>query len=169
MDKPQWHKVRIVTENDFLNDKLESDKYGIWYTVVFEGDAATHLWQTKTPPNVGEEYWGWIEKTKSGRATKFKWDKQNAPSHLSSGEPSAQTKAQDERGDSITASMVVKIAFQAFISAESMLPQKDIHWAQINKMARELKSSIESLKSSPVLSEGELSPEEMNEIFPPED
>lgn len=53
----------------------------------------------------------------------------------------------DDRGDAITASMVVKIAFQAFMQAEGMLPQEDAHWRQIDYMAEQLKASIDKVKA----------------------
>ncbi len=85
--------------------------------------------------------------------------------------PPAQTSftGNDERGDAITASMVVKIAFQAFMSTEGMLPQEDAHWRQIDYMAEMLKTSIEKIKA------GKVDLENIKEVFkeplplPPED
>lgn len=79
LGKPGWFEVQNVEANDFLNQKLTTDQYGIWYSIKFTGDASTHLWQTKTAPVEGEKYWGTIELTKSGKTTKFHWDKQNTP------------------------------------------------------------------------------------------
>lgn len=86
LNKAGWYELVAVEENTYLNDKLENTNYGIWYTAGFQDNAETVLWQTKTPPEVGKKYWGWVENTKSGKALKFKWDKQNTPS---SSEPSA--------------------------------------------------------------------------------
>lgn len=72
LNKTGWFTVEIVEPNDFLNDKLENDMYGIYYTVKFEGDASTHLWQAKKAPEVGEKVYGHIEMAKSGKSTKFK-------------------------------------------------------------------------------------------------
>lgn len=63
---------KFVSENDFLNGKLESDMYGIYYSVLFEGDAETYLMQAKKPPVEGQPEWGMIEESKSGKSLRFK-------------------------------------------------------------------------------------------------
>lgn len=75
LGKSDWYTPLNVAENDFLNDKLENDNYGLYYSVRFEGDAETYLWQAKTAPVVGEKYFGHIEKSKSGKSLRFKKDK----------------------------------------------------------------------------------------------
>lgn len=70
-----------IAENDFLNERLENDTYGIYYSVLFEGDAETYLLQAKKPPVVGQPEWGSIEKSKSGKSMRFKRAKrEDAPS-----------------------------------------------------------------------------------------
>lgn len=66
---------QIVKENTFLNDKLENDTYGIYYSVKFDGDAETFLLQAKKAPVEGQAEWGHIEKSKSGKSMRFKRDK----------------------------------------------------------------------------------------------
>jgi len=75
LNVPGWYVPQSVQENEFLNSKLESDKYGIFYSVKFEGDADTFLWQAKTAPVEGQKYYGHLETTKSGKSTKFKREK----------------------------------------------------------------------------------------------
>lgn len=108
LNKPGWFALQLCELNSFLNDKLTSDQYGKWYSVKFTGDAETYLWQTKTEPVIGEKYWGWLEKTTSGKSVKFKWDKQNAPANLPSGQPTSYTKDQTIRNQEITLNMVWK-------------------------------------------------------------
>jgi hypothetical protein len=147
LGEDQWYETKSVQANDFLNQKLQSTQYGTWYSVGFVGSADSYLWLTKTEPAVGEKYWGHLEKTASGKAVKFKWDKQNTPSNLPNGEPTAYTAAENEKGDSITASMVTKLAFQGFIQAEGLLPQEQRHWSQIEYMAEMLYGTIQKVKS----------------------
>lgn len=61
-----------VQENDWLNEKLENDLYGIYYSVQFEGDADTYLIQAKKAPIVGQAEYGMIEMSKSGKSKRFK-------------------------------------------------------------------------------------------------
>lgn len=75
LNVPDWFKPQAVQENEFLNDKLETDQYGRWYSVQFQGDAETYLWMAKSQPNAGEKYFGHLEETKSGKSVKFKKDK----------------------------------------------------------------------------------------------
>lgn len=63
---------KLVVENDFLNQKLENDTYGIYYSVLFEGDADTFLLQAKKAPVEGQPEWGVIEMSKSGKSKRFK-------------------------------------------------------------------------------------------------
>lgn len=110
LNKPNWYTLKAVKPNDFLNDKLTSDQYGKWYSVAFEGDATAFLWQTKTPPVEGEKYWGYLEKTSSGKAVKFKWDKQNTPTNLPNGEPTVYTKNEIEKQNSINRAVALNNA-----------------------------------------------------------
>jgi hypothetical protein len=75
LGEPDWYTVQNAEENDFLNQRLESVQYGIYYSVKFEGDAETFLWQTKSAPVEGEKYYGHIEQSKSGKSLRFKKDK----------------------------------------------------------------------------------------------
>jgi hypothetical protein len=109
LEESGWYEVKNSQPNDFINENLQSEEYGIYYSVGFVGDADTFLWQTKTPPIVGEKYWGWLEEAKSGKSTKFKWDKKNAPANTPDGKPSTQTKQQNSNSNSITLGLVWKI------------------------------------------------------------
>lgn len=91
LGKLGWYTPKIVQPNDFLNAKLENDTYGIWYTVQFHGDANTHLWQAKTAPVAGERVYGHIEKTASGKSTKFKRAKKENVPHDAQGSQQAST------------------------------------------------------------------------------
>lgn len=62
---------QAVAENDFLNEKLESDTYGIYYSVQFQGNAETYLMQAKIPPEVGKPEWGMLKKSKSGKSIRL--------------------------------------------------------------------------------------------------
>lgn len=109
LNEPGWYEVKIAEENNFINDNLDSTEYGIYYSVGFVGDAETFLWQTKTAPVVGEKYWGYLEKAKSGKSVKFKWDKKNAPENTPDSTPSTQTKQQSSNNKSITLGLVWKV------------------------------------------------------------
>lgn len=86
LNKPGWYEVKHAEPNEFLNSKLENDTYGIYYSVAFQGDASTFLWQAKTAPESGKKYWGHIEQTKSGKSMRFKKDKEpeNVPAQAAS-------------------------------------------------------------------------------------
>lgn len=58
--------------NNFLNDKLTEDTYGLYYSVQFQGDAETYLLQAKKAPVEGQPEWGMIEMSKSGKSKRFK-------------------------------------------------------------------------------------------------
>lgn len=136
-EKPDWYEVQNVAEiEDF-----DPDKYGnIWYNVKFVGDAATHMWLAKEKPEEGKKYHGHFEKTKSGKRLRFKrTPKDDIPEDS---KPPEVKKAEQDKGDAITRSMVVKLAFQAFIQAEGMMPQESKHWRQIAYMADELYKTI---------------------------
>lgn len=125
LNKAGWYEVQFVLPNEFLNQKLDSDQYGIWYSVQFAGDAETYLWQTKTAPVEGEKYWGHLETTKSGKSTKFKWDKQNAPDNLPDGKPSTDTKQRVKTSHDITLGMVWKT-----VAGIRGLPENDEQFAK---------------------------------------
>ena len=137
LDKKGWYTVQFCIDNKFLNDKLESDQYGLWYSIQFAGDAETYLWQTKTPPKEGEKYWGWLEKTKSGKSVKFRWDKQNAPANTPDGKPSTATREYTSKGKDITLGMVWKV-----IAGIRGLPEDDEQFA---KFFEEVQSHLNEL------------------------
>ena len=83
------------------------------------------MWQTKTEPKEKEKYWGWIEKTKSGKAVKFKWDKQNAPANTPDGKPSTATREYTSKGKDITLGMVWKV-----VAGIRGLPEDDDEFAK---------------------------------------
>jgi len=76
LNKMDFFTVQHAEENEFLNEKLETDQYGIYYWVKFVGDADAYLWQAKSKPEEGQKYWGHLEKAKSGKSIKFKRDKE---------------------------------------------------------------------------------------------
>lgn len=117
LGKLGWYTPKIVQPNDFLNAKLENDTYGIWYTVQFHGDANTHLWQAKTAPVAGERVYGHIEKTASGKSTKFKRAKKEDIPQDSSYQapdtakgPSKYSQTNLDTQDSIARSVALKAA-----------------------------------------------------------
>lgn len=73
-----------VEENEFLNERLTTDTYGIYYSVKFEGDAETFLLQAKKAPVKGQSEWGMIEQSKSGKSMRFKRVKreESSPPHV---------------------------------------------------------------------------------------
>lgn len=87
--KMGWYTPINVIANEFLNDKLESDQYGLYYSVRFSGDAETYLWQAKTKPEEGVKVWGHIEESKSGKSMRFKKDKE--PEMAAASSSGAQT------------------------------------------------------------------------------
>lgn len=125
LNKQGWYEVQFHVDNKFLNDKQESDQYGLWYSVQFAGNAETYLWQTKTEPIDGEKYWGQLEKTKSGKAIKFKWDKLNAPTNTPDGKPSTDTKQRAKTSHDITLGMVWKT-----VAGIRGLPENDDEFAK---------------------------------------
>ena len=111
LNKIGWYEVKNSQPNDFINENLTSDEYGIYYSVVFQGDAETYLWQTKTAPVEGEKYWGHLEKAKSGKSIRFKKDKDAptgdaAPAGASQ---TAQKPAYKDNSKNITLGLVWKV------------------------------------------------------------
>ena len=108
LNKPGWYKALNVAPNDFLNEKLESDQYGIYYSVRFEGDADTYLWQAKSAPVEGEKYYGHIEESKSGKSMRFKKDKLPEGEESPAGASPTQKPYQDN-SKNITLGLVWKV------------------------------------------------------------
>lgn len=126
LGKPGWYEVKVSEENTFINDNLQSDEYGIYYSVGFVGDADSFLWQTKTPPVIGEKYWGWLEAAKSGKSTKFKWDRKNAPATTPDGKPAAAVQnTYKDNSKNITLGLVWKT-----IAGIRGLPENDEEFAK---------------------------------------
>lgn len=68
----EWYTPQVVLEVE----DWDQDQYGnTWFSVKFEEDAGTHLWLAKNKPEEGKKYYGHFEKTKSGKALRFKTDK----------------------------------------------------------------------------------------------
>lgn len=123
LGKMGWFTVQNVEPNDFLNDKLENDRYGIYYSVKFTGDASTHLWQAKAAPVPGEKVYGHIELAKSGKSTRFKKaKKEDTPATDSAGaQPTAthQVPHDKTQQESIARSVALKAAVD-FIKGENL-------------------------------------------------
>lgn len=125
------------------------DPFGnIWCNAVFLGVGEPVKVVTPDPDKwiVGEKYYGEIE-TKTSKAGKPYLKFKRAKPEDTPQTPAKQAQ-DDARGDAISASMCVKLAFQAFISSESMLPQEEAHWRQIDYMAEMLKKSIDKIKEN---------------------
>lgn len=103
---PGYYTTQNVSENDFLNEKLETDQYGIYYSVKFEGDVETYLWQAKTAPVEGEKYWGHVEKSKTGKSMRFKKDKLEDGT---SSKPSSGGREYKDNSKNITLGLVWKV------------------------------------------------------------
>lgn len=73
LNKIDWFTPVFVEKTP----KFDQDQYGnTWYTVVFEGDAGQYLWLAKNDPIEKKKYYGHLELTKSGKATRFRTDKE---------------------------------------------------------------------------------------------
>lgn len=145
LNKLGWYTVQIVTPNDFLNDKLENDNYGIFYSVKFEGDADTHLWQAKTAPQSGERVYGHIEKTKSGKTTKFKRaKKEDIPTEASRGQSTSPAKKewQPRDDDAIRAQFAIKTAVMLVSGKEVVTVPAIENWA------KEIYAMVDRVKGS---------------------
>lgn len=71
LNKPGWYETQNVLETDFDPDQYNNQ----WFSVKFTCDAGTHLWLAKEKPEEHKKYYGHFEKTKSGKAYRFKRDK----------------------------------------------------------------------------------------------
>jgi hypothetical protein len=154
LGKSGWFEVKVSEANDFINENLTSEEYGLYYSVGFVGSAETYLWQTKSPPVVGEKYYGSLELAKSGKSTKFKWDKKNAPSHTPDGKPTPQARQDNAKGNTITLSMVWKT-----VAGIRGLPENDEDFAKffeiVNSHLTELVLMSEKL-NEPVKGDGDV-------------
>lgn len=127
LDKLDWYTVDTVEPNDFINENLTSDEYGIYYSVKFVGNAESYLWQTKTPPVKGEDYWGMLQKAKSGKSVKFKWDKKNTPETTPDGKPSttSSTKSDTYFRDATTVPIDMIRALLPYFDVQSLKPNSE--------------------------------------------
>lgn len=148
LGKPDWYIPQLVAENEYLNQKLTTDQYGIYYSVQFEGDAETYLWQTKTAPLVGEQVWGHIEKSSSGKSMRFKKDKTDTVQ--ASG--NSQQGESEEKSNRITLGLVYKTVANIRGLPEN-LEDKSIFWEMVKEHTEELIMIGEKLNSDTTLVE----------------
>lgn len=149
LKKPDWYTPKIVTENDYLNEKLENTNFGIYYSVQFEGDADTYLWQAKTAPAVGEKVWGHIEQSSSGKSMRFKKDKTDSgvmDAFKGSG-PNYQNTS-----NNITLGLVYKTVANIRGLPEN-LEDKSIFWEMVKEHTEELIAIGEKLNADPLVEE----------------
>lgn len=149
LNKPGWYTPKIVQENGFLNEKLTTDQYGIYYSVQFDGDADTYLWQAKTAPATGEKVWGHVEKSASGKSMRFKKDKlEGTPATSGGAQPYQNTS------NNITLGLVYKIVAGIRGLPEPNNPaDKSVFWEMVKEHTEELISIGEMLNSDKTLAQ----------------
>lgn len=147
LNVPAFYTPKIVTENEYLNEKLTTDQYGIYYSVQFDGDAETYLWQAKTAPVVGEKVWGHIEKSASGKSMRFKKDKTDA-----TGTQSGSPQQYQNTSNNITLGLVYKTVANIRGLPEN-LEDKSIFWEMVKEHTEELIMIGEKLNSDTTLVE----------------
>jgi len=137
-----WYTPQNVEENVFLNDKLETDQYGIYYSVKFEGDAETYLWQAKAAPVEGERYWGHIEKSKSGKSLRFKKDK------LEEGTTSSvPSKGTPDYEPSTNTRWAIGMAYRAYVTVSGGPIEDASMWDGVRLNAQNLLGLFDELKN----------------------
>lgn len=146
LNKPDFYTPKIVTENEYLNEKLTSDQYGIYYSVQFEGDAETYLWQAKTAPVVGEQVWGHLEKSGTGKSIRFKKDKTDGSPAQSGSSP----QQYQNTSNNITLGLVYKTVANIRGLPENV-EDKSIFWEMVKEHTEELISIGEKLNSDTTL------------------
>lgn len=146
LNVPGWYTPKIVAINDFLNEKLTTDQYGIYYSVQFDGDAETYLWQTKTEPVAGEKVFGHIEKSASGKSMRFKKDKTDASP--SGGAPSSY----QNNSANITLGLVYKTVANIRGLPENAA-DKSVFWEMVKEHTEELIMIGEKLNTDKTLVE----------------
>lgn len=144
---PGWYTPKIIAENDFLNEKLETTQYGIYYSVQLEGDAETYLWQAKTAPVVGEKVWGHIEKSSTGKSMRFKKDKTDVTTTQASGTPQYQNTS-----NNITLGLVYKTVANIRGLPENA-EDKSVFWEMVKEHTEELIAIGEKLNADPLVEE----------------
>lgn len=112
LHKPGWYTPQNVEENEYLNNLLEDDKYGIWYSVKFEGDAETYITMAKSAPVAGQKVYGHIDLTAKGKPIRFKKDK------VPEGQPNPSGQASHSTDENIARSVALKAAVD-FVNNEA--------------------------------------------------
>lgn len=143
-ETPDWYTPEVILEHE----EYDKDQYGnTWYVVKFEGDFNSHLWLAKNKPEEGKAYYGHLERTKSGKGTRFRTDK--VPEDIqkpSNAKPAFQPK--DER--QVTKNMVWKNLLMHFdvpsMSPDS--PQWSVFWGLV-ELHTEMLLPGEKTKESP--------------------
>lgn len=152
LNKAGWFIPQNVEANDFLNDKLDSTDYGIFYSVKFQGDASTHLWQAKTAPVEGEKYFGMLIMTKSGKSTKFKRLKpedygQSAPQATQSPSNAPGVQKSIEYWDDKDARIQAQFAIKAAIAYTSSNVEADMDY--LEGVAKDFFAMVDRVKVKP--------------------
>lgn len=123
LNKPGLYEAQTVMLNDFLNGKLTTQEYGIYYSVKFQGDAETYLWQTKSEPEEGKKYWGHIEESKSGKSMRFKLDKQETQYVPDDETKTVEFKSDPLKQDAIHRSVALEQAVNYHVGAGEGTPK----------------------------------------------
>ncbi len=76
LGKVEYYTIKEAKLNDYINEKLDSKDYGLFWSINFEGDADTYLWRTKSEPKAGDKVYGHLEKAQKGKSILFKPDKE---------------------------------------------------------------------------------------------
>lgn len=131
-------------------------KVTIW-SVKLDVDGSREIYSTMSAKIAHEDFSGDVELYTNDKGKEYV---RQAPKV----EESGKSAYQDNSG-AITASMAVKLAFQAFIQTETTLPTEDTHWRQIEYMGDMIYRTINNVKQGvPVPSTADIDP---NDI-PPE-
>lgn len=153
LHKIGWYTPKIVVPNDFLNEKLTTTQYGVYYSVVLEGDAETYLWQAKAAPVVGERVLGHIEPSASGKSMRFKKDKEmealvTPPSggQYSSAPPKETPQSDKFLRDTSTIPLDVYRILINIVGVAETLEQKERFWELVREQADELIRMIDNVR-----------------------
>lgn len=147
---------QAVMPNDFLNERLENEMYGIYYSVQFVGDAETYLLQAKKAPEIGKPEWGMIEMAKSGKSKRFKRVKR---------EDAGGSKSVADYEPSTNARWAIGMAYRAFIQVTGSPEGSDgdFPFGQVEQHATQLIKMFSKIKDSGTL--GEVSTPSSNKSF----
>lgn len=145
LNKLGWYTVQNVAPNDFINESLENNKYGVYYDVKFEGDADTFLWLAKTAPEPGQKVYGHLEESKSGKSVKFRRaKKEDTPQEASSASPANNQPSGeywDDKNATIRAQWAIGQAVQVFINKSDK--NNIFHSGDIEGYARTLYAMVD--------------------------